>query len=132
MRRRDFIAGLGWTAVARPGASRAQQPAKMPVIGYLSRGTPGAEVGLVAAFRKGLGEMGYVDGRNLAIEFRWAEKAHSTAKCNGEIFGVEENLTRSSVAEYLSGTRIEFVLHPLDIGIRHNREIGTFWEVLSE
>jgi hypothetical protein len=60
------------------------------------------------------------------------DKAHSTAKCNGEIFGVEENLTRSSVAEYLSGTRVEFVLDPLDIGIRHNREIGTFWEVLSE
>jgi integrase len=59
-------------------------------------------------------------------------KAHSTAKCNGEIFGVEENLTRSSVAEYISGTRVEFVLDPLDIGIRHNREIGTFWEVLSE
>jgi hypothetical protein len=59
-------------------------------------------------------------------------KAHSTAKCNGEIFDVEENLTRSSVAEYLSGTRVEFVLDPLDIGIRHNREIGTFWEVLSE
>ena len=58
--------------------------------------------------------------------------AHSTAKCNGEIFDVEENLTRSSVAEYLSGTRVEFVLDPLDIGIRHNREIGTFWEVLSE
>src|SRR6516164_9353179 len=38
--------------------------------------------------------------------------AHSTAKCNGEIFGVEENLTRSSVAEYLSGTRVEFVLDP--------------------
>ena len=59
-------------------------------------------------------------------------EAHSTAKCNGEIFGVEENLTRSSVAGYLSGTRVEFVLDPLDIGIRHNREIGTFWEVLSK
>jgi glyoxylase-like metal-dependent hydrolase (beta-lactamase superfamily II) len=43
--------------------------------------------------------------------------AHSTAKCNGEIFGVEENLTRSSVAEYLSGARVEFILDPLDIGI---------------
>jgi hypothetical protein len=60
------------------------------------------------------------------------DRAHSTAKCNGEIFGVEENLTRSSVAEYLSGTRVEFILDPLDIGIRHNREIRTFWEVLSE
>jgi hypothetical protein len=59
-------------------------------------------------------------------------KAHSTAKCNGEIFGAEENLTRSSVAEYLSGARVEFILDPLDIGMGHNREIGTLWEVLSE
>jgi hypothetical protein len=44
-------------------------------------------------------------------------RAHSIAKCNGEIFGVEENLTRSSVAEYLSGARVEFILDPLDIGI---------------
>jgi hypothetical protein len=51
--------------------------------------------------------------------------AHSTAKCNGEIFGAEENLTRSSVAEYLSGARVEFILDPLDIGMGHNREIGT-------
>jgi hypothetical protein len=58
--------------------------------------------------------------------------AHSTAKCNGESFGVEENLTRSSVAKYFSGARVEFILDPLDIGIGHNREIGTFWEVLSE
>jgi hypothetical protein len=43
--------------------------------------------------------------------------AHSTAKCNGESFGVEENLTRSSVAEYLSGARVEFILDLLDIGI---------------
>jgi ABC-type branched-subunit amino acid transport system permease subunit len=43
--------------------------------------------------------------------------AHSTAKCNGEIFGVEENLTRSLVAEYLSGARVEFILDHLDIGI---------------
>src|SRR5271168_3888495 len=50
-------------------------------------------------------------------------EAHSTAKCNGESFGVEENLTRSSIAEYLSGTRVEFILDPLDIGIGHNREI---------
>jgi len=45
------------------------------------------------------------------------DEAHSTAKCNGKIFGVEENLTRSSIAEYLSGARVEFILDPLDIGI---------------
>src|SRR6202162_2647409 len=52
--------------------------------------------------------------RDLAAQH---DLAHSTAKCNGEIFGVEENLTRSSVAEYLSGARVEFILDPLDIGI---------------
>jgi hypothetical protein len=55
-----------------------------------------------------------------------------TSEVQREIFGVEENLTRSSVAKYLSGARGEFILDPLDIGIGHNREIGTFWEVLSE
>jgi putative tryptophan/tyrosine transport system substrate-binding protein len=71
MRRREFIAGLGSTA-AWPVVARAQQAA-MPVIGYLSLGAPREGAGVVAAFRKGLSEMGYVEGRNLAIEFRWAQ-----------------------------------------------------------
>jgi putative tryptophan/tyrosine transport system substrate-binding protein len=69
MRRRQFIAGLGG-AVAWPLAARAQQPA-VPTIGYLHAGSPNAN--LEAAFRKGLNEMGFVDGRNVAIEFRYAE-----------------------------------------------------------
>jgi putative ABC transport system substrate-binding protein len=71
IRRRDFIAGLG-SAAAWPLAARAQQAA-VPLIGYLSAGTPKEGGGLVAPFRKGLSEMGYVEGRNLAIEFRWAQ-----------------------------------------------------------
>jgi putative ABC transport system substrate-binding protein len=54
---------------------------------------------------------------DLPVQFPTKYVAHSTAKCNGESFGVEENLTRSSVAEYLSGARVEFILDPLDIGI---------------
>jgi putative ABC transport system substrate-binding protein len=69
MRRREFIAGLGG-AVAWPLAAYAQQPA-MPVIGYFSAGSPIANA--EAAFRKGLSEMGFVEGRNVAIEFRYAE-----------------------------------------------------------
>ena len=67
MKRRTFIAGLG-SAVAWPAAARAQQ-SEMPVVGWLS-GEPNAN--FEAAFRKGLSETGYVEGRNLSIEFRFA------------------------------------------------------------
>jgi putative ABC transport system substrate-binding protein len=69
MRRREFIAGLG--VVAWPLAARAQQPA-MPVVGYLDLGPPEMRKSLVGEFRKGLSETGYVEGRNLAIEYRFA------------------------------------------------------------
>jgi putative ABC transport system substrate-binding protein len=70
MRRREFISGL-WSAAAWPLAARAQQAA-MPVIGYLSFGTPREGVDGVAAFLQGLAAAGYVEGRDVAIEFRWA------------------------------------------------------------
>src|SRR5438270_3702765 len=63
---------LGCTAIAWPHATRAQQK-PMPVIGYLNGGSRGPSNPFVAAFHEGLGEVGYVEGQNLAIEYRWAE-----------------------------------------------------------
>ena len=71
IRRREFITGLGGAASSWPLAARAQQRA-LPVVGYLYSGSPETSASWLAAFRKGLSESGFSEGRSAAIEYRWA------------------------------------------------------------
>jgi putative ABC transport system substrate-binding protein len=73
MRRRDFITLVGGAAVAWPFPASAQQQATMPVIGYIGAGSPTAGAQMLAILRHNMAEVGYVDGRNVTFEARWAE-----------------------------------------------------------
>jgi hypothetical protein len=84
VQRRDFIAGLAGSAAAWPLTSRAQQIA-MPVIGFLRPGSPELNAHLVTAFHKGMGETGYVEGRNVAVEYRWAQNDDRLAELAADL-----------------------------------------------
>jgi putative ABC transport system substrate-binding protein len=72
VKRRDFITLIGGAAVSRPLAARAQQPA-LPVVGFLDRGSAAGMAANLAGFHQGLAETGYSEGKNVAVEYRWAE-----------------------------------------------------------
>jgi putative ABC transport system substrate-binding protein len=91
MRRREFIALLGGAAVSWPLGTRAQQPA-MPTVGFLADGSPEGFAPRAAAFQRGLLEMGFASGRNVAIEFRWARGDYDL------LAGLVQDLIRQQVA----------------------------------
>src|SRR6266545_760459 len=106
MRRRAFIKVIVGGAVSWPLAVRAQQPAKVPRIGFLRFGPASANAGRVEALRAGLRELGYVEGKTIVIEFEWAEtvdqlheRAAELVRINVDvIFAMSSTLMRTNSA----------------------------------
>ncbi len=126
MRRRDFIALLGSAAAIRPLGARAQQPAKTARIGYLGFGTAAAAASRVEALRVGLGDLGYVEGKNIVIEFRWAETVDGLRASAAELVGSNADVifatssTEVDVAREATSTiPIVFATHADPVGVGH-------------
>ena len=96
-KRRDFITLLGGAAAACPLAARAQQPAKLPTIGFLSTTTPAGSRQWIPAFVHRLRELGWIEGRTVAIEYRWAEgRAERYAEIAAEFVRLKVDLIVAS------------------------------------
>src|SRR5205823_6486357 len=89
MRRREFITLLGGAAVAWPLVARAQQQAKIPRIGFLGLAL---EISGVEALRAGLRDLGYIEGTNIVIEWRWAERVEELPELAAELVGMNVNV----------------------------------------
>src|SRR3954451_4489808 len=118
---------FGVTAlVAWPFATGAQQPAKTPRIGFLALGTPGDWSGRVEGFRGGLRELGYVEGKNLVIEFRWVDTVEQLQRAADELATIPVDLIFASSSTETEPARratktipIVFATHADPVGLGH-------------
>jgi putative ABC transport system substrate-binding protein len=126
MKRRDFITLLGGAVAALPLAARAQQPSKVPRIGFLRFGPASAYAGRVEALRVGLRQLGYVEGKNIVIEFRWAETvdqlpelAVELVRMNVDVIFAMSSTEVEAVRQVTKTIPIVFATHADPVGLGH-------------
>jgi putative ABC transport system substrate-binding protein len=125
MRRREFISLLGGVAAAWPLAARSQQPAKVARIGFLDL-APAAGSSREEALRTGLRNLGYVEGKNIVIEFRWAERVEQLPELAAELVRMNVDVIFASSSTMVEPARqatktipIVFAAHADPVGIGH-------------
>ena len=112
MRRREFITLVGGAAAAWPLAARAQQPAKLPTIGFLGATTPSLQNEWTAAFVERLRDLGWIEGRTVAIEFRWAEgRSEHAARAVAEFVRLKVDLIVTHGTEPVSAANRSLKVH---------------------
>ena len=126
MRRRELIELVGTALLAWPLVARAQQQAKIARLGYLGFGTPALSANRVEAFRAGLRDLGYVEGKNLVIEFRWSgtveqmhEAAAELARMKVDVIFASSSTETEPARRATSTIPIVFAVHADPVGVGH-------------
>jgi putative ABC transport system substrate-binding protein len=126
MRRREFIKALVGSATVWPLAARAQQSGKVHRIGYLGFGSPASWANRIEALRKGLRKLGYVEGKDIVIEFRWAERADRLPDLAVELVRTNVDVIFATSSTETNATRqatktipIVFATHADPVGLGH-------------